>query len=181
MNIDRILVPVDFSDCSYEVMTAALDMAAAHGARDIVFLHASPLPRGLGHNAMIRPEAAAAAIPLAEHLRRDGESRLSTYTDRARARGLNASSVMKIGDPAESILDAIDVLEPNLVVMGTHGRTGIKRLVHGSVAEAVIRETSVPVLVMRASHKPACAARNCQVCVSGITTAEQGARAELDG
>jgi nucleotide-binding universal stress UspA family protein len=59
-------------------------------------------------------------------------------------------SELRCGDPAAEILRAIDELKPELVVMGTHGRRGLARLLLGSVAEKVVRSSPVPVLTVPA-------------------------------
>lgn len=62
--------------------------------------------------------------------------------------GITARSEVTCGDPAEMILDTASAVDADLIVMTTHGRTGLSRLLYGSVAEAVLRRSPIPVLLI---------------------------------
>jgi nucleotide-binding universal stress UspA family protein len=62
--------------------------------------------------------------------------------------------VQRDGEPVREILGAVDAIAPDVIVMGSHGRTGLQRLVLGSVAERVIRRSSIPVLTVPAAWRP---------------------------
>jgi nucleotide-binding universal stress UspA family protein len=136
-----ILVPIDFEQASLK----ALDMAKELGARlnaEVVLLHVYQLPvytyPGLEPTLLpgFHVEVTAAAKRAVEQLA-------------ASAGGLRA--VLREGDPAAEILAAARETKATMIVMGTHGRRGLAHLFLGSVAEKVIRESTVPVLTVRAS------------------------------
>ena len=70
-----------------------------------------------------------------------------------KAAGYEVSAQVRFGDPAQEIVDCADEEEMDLVVMATHGRSGVSRLVLGSVAERVLRHAPVPVVVLRPANK----------------------------
>jgi nucleotide-binding universal stress UspA family protein len=74
-------------------------------------------------------------------------------------KGLRVQVFTPSGDPARRIIDIAREMEVGLIAMTTHGRSGLSRVVFGSVAESVVREAPVPVLLMRASS-PRSAARH---------------------
>lgn len=69
--------------------------------------------------------------------------------------GVQLECLVYTGDVIGSILQAVEKLQPDLLVMATHGRTGLARFVLGSVAEAVVRKASCPVLTIRSKESPA--------------------------
>jgi len=58
-----------------------------------------------------------------------------------------------IGNPADSILENIEMFNVNLVIMGSHGKKGLSRLIMGSVAETVVRKANCPVLIVKSEEK----------------------------
>lgn len=142
----KILCPVDFSDPSHVAMTEALAIAGkAQGT--VHLLHVlEPQPgthRGEGASAAASLHALAeqARVALAE-LRREAEASLpGGVTDEVAPGGAGA--------PADRVTRAAQEGGFDLVVMGTHGRRGFRRLVLGSVAEAVVRGAPCSVLVVR--------------------------------
>lgn len=67
--------------------------------------------------------------------------------------GFKAECGVEIGNPAELILEKIDKRNVNLVIMGSHGKKGLSRLIMGSVAETVVRKANCPVLIVKAEEK----------------------------
>lgn len=78
-----------------------------------------------------------------------GEELLEQYRDVASERGVEVETILKTGQPAREILEVIDANDVDHVVMGSRGRSGIGRVLFGSVAEAVTRRSSVPVTIVR--------------------------------
>jgi nucleotide-binding universal stress UspA family protein len=130
----HILVPLDYAGCAYDVAQHAAGMARAFGAR-MTLLHVVPLPTGdtPSQERAIEEEALSELGGLRTVL--DPETEVSLD--------------VRHGLPAIGICDAIEQHGADLVVMGTHAREGLRRLVLGSVAEQVIRKAHVPVLVIR--------------------------------
>jgi nucleotide-binding universal stress UspA family protein len=110
---------------------------------------------------MLLRVALAHAIPLADpveaqvHAVEEAEGYLGDVERRLAARGMRVSHAVRYGDAAEEILDHARGRQAGLIAMSTHGRSGIRRLVMGSVAEAVLRASPVPVLLLRAAGPPA--------------------------
>jgi nucleotide-binding universal stress UspA family protein len=144
--IKKILVPVDFSAHSAEALRLAADLARRYAASvDLVhvfFTMTYGTPEGY-------------VIPTAEQLElvmKELESQLRAAKQIALDAGApSATTTLLQGRPATAILDFATASECDLIVMGTHGRTGVKRLVIGSVAEHVVRAAPCPVLTVRAS------------------------------
>jgi nucleotide-binding universal stress UspA family protein len=136
-----ILVPLDFEEASIDALTQARELAETLGF-EVVLLHVYAVPAtfysgiaplvGAGLSEEIR---VAAAETLARFAKEHGELR----------------SVLRCGDPTTETLAVIEEMQPEMVVMGTHGRTGLSHLLLGSVAENVVRKSPVPVLTLRAT------------------------------
>lgn len=136
-----ILVPIDFEEASIDALSQARDLAETLGF-EVVLLHVYAVPAtfysgiaplvGAGLSEEIR---VAAAATLARFASENGALR----------------TVLRCGDPTTETLAVIEELQPEMVVMGTHGRTGFSHLLLGSVAENVVRKSPVPVLTLRAT------------------------------
>jgi nucleotide-binding universal stress UspA family protein len=141
--IKNILVPVDFGPACEDALNRATDLASAFGA-SITVLHVYEL-------ALFGPAAPAptAAAPGLEQIARDS---LRDLMSRHRVPGVDLAGVVREGEAWLEILAEARVGHADLIVMGTHGRTGIARALLGSVAERVVRHADVPVLTV---HKGA--------------------------
>ena len=139
--IERILVPIDFSDHSRRAMEYARELAIGFGARlQIMYSDALPYFGAAGPGDLAGPDYVVEnEIQLAteqlEELVRD--------FDWGRA---SAEPLFLQGEPAEAVLDASE--GAHLIVMGTHGRTGLSRFLLGSVADAVLKRAQQPVLAV---------------------------------
>lgn len=138
----HILVPVDFEPPSKRALEVAIDFAAKFESRLTVF-HAWDTPpyvyAGLPYisaNVWSAMEEAA-------------KQQLDATLTEARERLPRAQAVLARGPAAFEILAEIDRAKVDLVVLGTHGRRGLNRVLLGSVAERVVRGSSVPVLTVR--------------------------------
>lgn len=145
-SIENILVPVDFSVHSTLALEYAVDLARRYeAALEIVYVYQSvtlALPEGY---VLVTPDQ------LAEILTRF-QAQLEAAKQSAIAGGApNVRSALLQGDPAREILQYAEERKHDLIVMGTHGRAGITRIVLGSVAANVLRAASCPVLTVRAS------------------------------
>jgi nucleotide-binding universal stress UspA family protein len=145
---NTILVPHDFSASANHATAIARDEAKVHGGT-LVLLHVIDLPYQLGPDAVILPEATGAPIGLKQYATQSAEAHLQDLAERLAKDGATATCVIKVGTPVDEILRVIDEHKIDLVVMGTHGRTGIRHLMAGSVTERVVRTSRVPVLTIR--------------------------------
>lgn len=141
--VRRILLPTDGSESARPAAREALRFARAFDA-DVLALY-------------VVDSASFTTLPgefewetLRESLEEQGRTALASVSEAAAAAGVRAEVRVAEGHPSEEILRAAAEWSADLVVMGTHGRSGLAHLLLGSVAERVIRHASCPVLVVRA-------------------------------
>jgi nucleotide-binding universal stress UspA family protein len=142
MQLKNILVPTDFSETAEHATGQAIELAAMHGARLELFHVVEPY-------GTPPPNMMEVVREYMEKLEREAESSLASRVELMREDDIDAhySKVHHVA-PIEAIADKVESLEPDLVVMGTHGHRGFQRLVLGSVAEKVLRTVPVSVLTM---------------------------------
>jgi len=152
MKLKRILVPVDFSACSREALRYAAFLASPFDA-SIDVLHVwEPLPY-LAPETLIR--VGSTDQTLAQFARTEAARDMEQFLFELSKLGVeNARGRLETGHPARTILEVIAKGDYDLVVMGTHGRTGLSRLVVGSVAEKVVRGAVRPVVTVRHPDLP---------------------------
>ena len=92
-------------------------------------------------------------IPLEEDLEKAAKEDLQLVLLEFQQAGLKVDSSIEIGNPSDVILDKSRELDVNLVIMGSHGKKGLSRLIMGSVAETVVRKANCPVLIVKAEEK----------------------------
>ena len=149
--LKKILVPIDFSDCSRKALRYAIPLAKQHGAA-ITLLYVVVVPSyfgvgdGGGFNyAAFEPDF----ISIEAEIRASGSKQLAALaTNEVRAE-VSADTLVQTGSPAVEIIAAAKSLPADLIVISTHGRTGLKHVWLGSVAEHVVRRAPCPVLVVR--------------------------------
>jgi nucleotide-binding universal stress UspA family protein len=145
----RICCPVDFSDASRAAMEVACDLARRFGA-ELVLLHAYPIP---GYTF---PDGSVVASPtMMQELAEQAQKHLEEWRQEAeRLVGAPRVTAEKaVGEPAAEILRAARESGADLVVVGTHGRTGLEHALMGSIAERVVRRAHCPVLTVRPQHR----------------------------
>jgi nucleotide-binding universal stress UspA family protein len=143
-----ILVPHDFSASANHATAIARDEARTHGGQ-LVLLHVIDLPYQLGPDAVIVPEDTGAPISIKQYAIQSAEAHLQDIADRLAKDGVTARGIVVLGIPVDEINRAAEDHRADLIVMGTHGRTGFRHFVAGSVAERVVRSSKVPVLTIR--------------------------------
>lgn len=145
----RILVPIDGSDTSERGLAEAMRLAAGLEAT-LVLLHV------VNEQPLVLQTASAMAFDeQRRQMLQDGDRLVGAASLRAADAGLVSESVIKeltAGRVADAIVREIARCGCDLVVMGTHGRRGMSRLVLGSDAELVVRESPVPVLLVRGTR-----------------------------
>jgi nucleotide-binding universal stress UspA family protein len=136
---DRILVPTDGSTGTAHVALQALDLAAQYGgtvhALSVVDTDVSTLLSEAGSGT--------------QRLRARAEKAVTTVQHMAGAHDVEVVTEIREGDPAETILAYAEEIDADLVVAGTHGRSGVRRHLLGSVAERVVRHAHCPVMTVR--------------------------------
>lgn len=153
MGWKKILVPHDFSASANHAAAIARDEARLHGA-GIVLLHVIDLPYQLAPETVIVPPETGAPIAVKEYALASAEAHLTDIVARLAKDGVAASRLVAIGSPVDEINRVVGEHQIDLVVMGTHGRTGLRHLMLGSVTERVVRTCAVPVLTIRHPDKP---------------------------
>jgi nucleotide-binding universal stress UspA family protein len=136
---DRILFPTDGSDGATRVLDHVLDIASAHGAT-VHLLNVADTTR----DSLVRIRGEVVDV-----LEQEGEDVLEDVTERAGARGVETVSTVVQGEPYRTIVEYADEYDVDLIVMPTHGRSGLERLLLGSTTERVVRRAEVPVLTVR--------------------------------
>ena len=143
----RFLVPVDFSAYAHQALEYAIGLARKPGAR-VTLLHVMQSPPWGGESAGTVPYAYSQFI---QHLEAEVVHRMQTYLARVTGSGLEGDLAVGYGVPFQEILETAKKHQVDLIVMGTHGRTGLQHVLVGSVAEKVVRLAPCPVLVVRPS------------------------------
>ncbi len=148
MLMRKILVPIDLSPASTRVLEQAQAFAAQFSASiDLLYVYNPP--------AVLAPEAlltgvGATELPFLEWLGNSARERLLKFESQARSEGIAiAHSYCELGDPASTIVERAGSGGYDLLVMGTHGRTGLSHALMGSVAEKVVRRARCAVLTVR--------------------------------
>jgi len=147
VTIKTILVPTDFSASSRGALGFALDLAKRLGAQ-VQLVHVFQLPYYVGWEDGVA--MAAASVEFMEQMRKRGEEQLAVQTGVCKAAGVTARGEQVDGAPYLKIVELSAKVD--LVVMGTHGRTGLPRLMLGSVAERVVRMAKCPVITVPEPH-----------------------------
>lgn len=147
--IRKILVPTDFSTCAEYALRYAVDMARALGA-EVRICHASARPDYQVPN-LVSPAMAAAAASMVDQLQQvfaAAEHEVQDLVDRHRGDGVPISGTNADGEIDEAITHEAKAWGADMIVIGSHGRRGVSRILLGSVAERVVRHAPCPVLVV---------------------------------
>lgn len=141
VTLGRILVPVDFSDCSLDALEYAA-WVAQQAKASLMLLH------------VLEPVSYGLDFTLGQSRTRHSEVENWTKRLEELASSLTGTQIpvdfrLRGGLPSDSILDSAQTLPCDLIIMGTHGRRGISHALSGSVAEAVLRKSRCPVLTVR--------------------------------
>lgn len=141
--LTKILVPVDFSDCSKKALQYAIPLAKQFGAA-ITLLHVVQVNYASG------PEFGTIDFPLLESdLRKSAQTQLAALVEKEISGQVPHQTEVCVGAEAAEIVQAAKELESDLIIISTHGRTGLRHVFLGSVAENVVRLAPCPVLVVR--------------------------------
>lgn len=134
---ERVLIPTDGSTGTAHVAMQGIDLAEQYGG-DVHVIHVVDTGGLLSESSDTR-----------DSLEQEGKRAISKVEAMARAHGVPVETTVREGEPAEEILDYADEIEADVIVAGTHGRTGVKRHLIGSVAERLVRHATCPVTTIR--------------------------------
>jgi nucleotide-binding universal stress UspA family protein len=144
MQIRRILAPTDFSDPSKQAVAYAFELAQHFGAT-LILLHAIEIP-AYASEGFIPPSL---GTTLMDDIERQAYADLAQLLPEAQDAKVDVARCVVVGMPSQAIIESAEAEKADLIVMATHGRTGFKHLILGSVAERVVRTASCPVLTIR--------------------------------
>lgn len=147
IEVRTILVPTDFSDGSLDAMRYAMDLAKVLAAR-VVFLHVMEPPA-------YGPELAVGYPGFSPDLTKQLAGMMHDWIEQVRVQGIPVEWHIAMGSSFAEIRAAVERYGADLIVMGTHGRTGISHAFFGSVAERVVRHAPCPVLTVKAAKESA--------------------------
>lgn len=146
MSLKSILVPVDYSACSRAALRFALDLAQRYQAKlDVV--HVWDRPSYVSDVLMTSTEPMSRKS-LIQLIQENAQRDLDEFLSGVELPPGTASGRLLSGDPASTVLKEIKEVKPDLVVVGTHGRTGLTHVLLGSVAEKLARLSPVPVMIV---------------------------------
>jgi nucleotide-binding universal stress UspA family protein len=145
-HLDLILLPTDFSGCANYALPYAAAIARATQARIVCVHVVEPVVPAVGYTGMADPLPIA---DISEQLEDSAERELPLITDCEELNGLEVEDLIVHGDAAAEIVRVAGERAADLIVISSHGRTGLGRMIFGSTAEAVVRHASCPVLVVK--------------------------------
>lgn len=133
---DKILIPLDGSTVAECIVSEIEDLAPGIGAEVI----------------LLEVLSEAGVLPTTAHQEyNEAKQYLDAIVQKLESQGVKASATIRYGKPAEEIVDYARSNDVDLIAMSTHGRSGVSRWVFGSVAEKVLRGTSLSILLCRAA------------------------------
>lgn len=146
MQLNKILVPIDFSESAIDAARAAAGLARMSGGK-LILLHVPELPSGIDLETLIHPARGEPGIPLREYFARKADKDFAALKEEL-GDLVSAVRIRPNRKPAVEIVAEADEQDVDMIVMGSHGRVGFQRLLMGSVTETVLRQSSRPVLVI---------------------------------
>ncbi|HEV2765242.1 MAG TPA: universal stress protein [Pyrinomonadaceae bacterium] len=150
MNIRTILLPTDFSECARHALPAAASLARLTGAR-IVCLHVvEPMVPTVGFTPIAEP---LPMTDISEQLEDSATRELPKLARCEECAGLDVEDLIARGEAASEIVRVARERGADLIVISSHGRTGLGRMLFGSTAESVVRHAHCPVLVVKPTGK----------------------------
>lgn len=146
ITLHRILMATDFSDFSNEALDYAVYLSRGFGA-DLYLIHVfePPFFSHTGVSPSVRPEV----HEWIREVREAEQEQLNKLADQVRHLGTKVHAILKEGTPFLEILKTAGEIPADLIVLGTHGRTGLAHVLMGSVAERVVRKALCPVFTVK--------------------------------
>jgi nucleotide-binding universal stress UspA family protein len=145
--LKKILVPIDFSDCSKKALQYALPLANQHAA-SLTLLYVVPtVSYAAGEYGGID------YVPIEADMRANAEKELAKLAVDEVRNTVDTETIVRTGSPGRVIVEAAKSLPADMIVISTHGRTGFKHVFLGSVAEDVVRQAPCAVLVVREQER----------------------------
>ncbi len=142
--INNILVPVDFSVHSKNALRYAVSMALQYGSSIHLIYVIEPMiyPADLGFGQVVMPG-------VEEELRIKSERELQNLIEQEIGDSVKADSAVRLGKPHQEILSEVEEKNIDLIVLASHGHTGVEQILFGSTAMRIVRLAKCPVLIIR--------------------------------
>ncbi|MBR9976808.1 MAG: universal stress protein [Bacteroidetes bacterium] len=146
--ISRILVPIDFSEYSKKTFLYAIDFAKTFNAELLLVYVVEPIiyPADFGFGQVALPS-------MEKDMHERGREQLDILVEKEVPEGVYARAIVRAGKPFVEIIQAAKDEKADLIIIATHGHSGIEHVLFGSTAEKVIRKSSCPVLSIRSSER----------------------------
>ena len=151
MKVRSILLPTDFSECGNYALSYATSLARKFGASIICVHVIEPIVPTVGYSGMTEPLPIA---DISDQIEDSAERELPKFAECEECAGLEVEELIVHGDAASEIVRVARQRQVDLIVISSHGRTGLGRILFGSTAEAVVRHASCPVLVVKPPNEP---------------------------
>ena len=153
MSFSRILVPVDYSDHCRSALDYALFLAGQLGA-NVDIVHIWDRPEYVPDMTVLGKDGSPSRS-LVDMIRDNAEAEMTDFLAKVKVPpGVTLTHYLESGEPASAILTTAQRTGADLVVIGTHGRTGVRYLLLGSIAEKLVRMCSTPVLTVPPKAEP---------------------------
>ncbi|MEZ4619108.1 MAG: universal stress protein [Caldilineaceae bacterium] len=160
MTLRRVLIPLNISEISSEILPVVRRLFTIDDV-ELTLLGVTQRPK-----SYVAADAGVSEIPHAAYTvscsdeewrayRQKFEVELKHLAHALRGEGYRVNTMVRLGDPVEQIVAAVEQGSYDLLAMATRGRTGLTRLVLGSVAESVLRQVTIPMLLVRPASEPA--------------------------
>ncbi len=146
MNIRSILLPTDFSECGNFALSYAASLARTFGASILCVHVIEPMVPTVGYSGISEPLPIA---DIADQLEDSAERELPKFAESGECAGLAVEELIVHGEAASEIVRVAKERSVDLIVVSSHGRTGLGRILFGSTAEAIVRHAPCPVLVVK--------------------------------
>ena len=143
MEIKTILCPIDFSEISANALEYAVFLASYHHA-ELLILHVVEQLHEFEHYQIL----VLTPQELAEEMEKQAHEKLTKLTEQIK-KTIKVETVVRQGKPFVEIIKEAKEKDMDLIVMASHGRTGVSHMLMGSVAEKVVRKANCPVLIVR--------------------------------
>lgn len=142
-DVERLLAPIDFTSCSRQSLVRAVELAGDYSARlDVLHAYTIPVSGGPFEGTQLSTE-------IADRFEVRAREALDQTLDDLGERDLEIEGHLRIGRPHRVIRRAVEELESDLVVLGTHGRTGLERFFLGSTTRKLLRQPPCSLLTIR--------------------------------
>jgi nucleotide-binding universal stress UspA family protein len=152
LTLSTILVPVDFSPCSKAALQYAVQIAERlDAAVEVLHVWEPPVCLGLDSGEVLFQLTTNDGLPLSELIRTHARKELDRLIAETQSRSsVKLSGRLEVGNIGDTVAEIAKTDQYDLVVMGTHGRRGLSRVLMGSIAEKVVRHANCPVITYRA-------------------------------